>query len=114
MNKRGDVVNRYLRIQQENRQRAKHLTNATQIHERRLALHQIKLNRFHKLNALFNAEKKKYEENDACERKIMVLYTRYTNSVHTESNTISHQHTFPSQMKCGLEASTRTTWLHSL
>ena len=78
-NTTGDVVDRDVGIRQENRQRAKHLTNNSQIRERLKVLHEIKLSRFHKIQSLYNAEQKRYEENQACERKIVLLYTQYHN-----------------------------------
>ena len=75
---------------QENRQRAKHLTHETQIRERRVALHQIKLGRFRKLLALYDTEQKKYDENEICERKLVMLYKQYQN-VHPNNTTGSNQ-----------------------
>ena len=72
----GDLVNRDVGIQLENRQRAKVLTSDTQIKERANHLHGLKMIQHNKSMRVFKAEDKIYEENRECEAKILWSYKK--------------------------------------
>ena len=82
----GDVVDRNVGIQLENRQRSKILSSTIQIQERKMHLHGIRMAEHAKTLKRFEAEDNVYKQNEICEVKIASYYC-------TEAATQDHHQT---------------------
>ena len=90
----GDIVDRNVGIQLENRQRSKVLSSVTQIQERKKHLHGIRMKEHDKKIRCFEAEERVYMLNANCENKLATYHANETADTQEQSssNIINSQH----------------------
>ena len=97
MNSQGEVVNRDVGIQLENRQRSKILSCDIQIQSRRDYLFQMKMKEHSKAVILFKTEDKIYQDNKICESKIFSIFMKEFETTNNTSSTATLNHPIPSE-----------------
>lgn len=73
----GFIVERRFGVNQENRQRAKILSSSQQIKDRKNVLYMKQLNRYERLQHLYDGETKDFVMNKRCENKLVDIWCKH-------------------------------------